>query len=201
MPIQWEKLAKLVKLLTGLHKVWPEPPQDPRPWLIVDDEPDESKLYSYVFENIGVKTETAIGPAHARGIMLHQKFAGVVVDFSFPGEMGGLEFAQELKSKLQPGVFVLYLTGNPKQLEELQKRGETYIGRMKSGEAHVLIAKTLNPLELRPAFQACVQMAKGLNGEVKPHEVYKMNLFLIGLSMWIGSKFPALIELLQPFLK
>lgn len=190
MPLNRDTVAKLAKLLTGLHKLWPDPPQDVRPWLIVDDSQNEAELYSYVFTKLGVKTEWANGPAHARGIMMHQRFAGVVVDFQFPGEQHGLDFAEELQTVIQPGVFVMYLTGNAKDLE-MHLASQTKPG------PYVLVQKTVDPLRLDPAFQVCIQMARGVNGEVKPRDVYLTNMLLLFIAAIIGSRFQGLIDWLH----
>ena len=84
--------------------------------LLVDDDPDTTKVLSEILKIKGFKVDISRDGFHALEMVQEKKYAVVILDYAMP-YMNGDQVAEKMK-ELDPGVGILLITGHKKALDE-----------------------------------------------------------------------------------
>ena len=131
---------------------WTTQTRDPRPILVVDDEPSMRQMLSIMLRQTGREVETADGGAQAiERLEAGERFAAVLTDLQMPGGTSGLDVLRAARREDEACQVVLMTAYASAEtaLEALREGAYDYLIKpFKVGEAKAAIGRALEKHEL-----------------------------------------------------
>jgi DNA-binding response OmpR family regulator len=170
--MELQTLISLAKTLLGLaHHL---PAKKHLPVLIVEDNLEDAELIAIYCRDAGADTVIVHTLAVAEELLRTQKFRLLLLDLRFPAGCG-VDFARRIRPR-HPKLPVVFVTGHTLELTALPP-----------GRKWSFIAKGTNGGSLLEAVRDALLEANGVNGDVKPSELFVVCWLLCGLSALIGG--------------
>lgn len=185
-----QSLIWLAKTLLGLAKHLPA--KKHLPVLLVEDSPLDAHLIQMVLQRQGVDSVVATSLGTARDLLRYRRFRMVIMDIVFPVG-NGVDFANEIYPDF-PELPVMFLTGHLPEIVVAPGMRRT----LSAGRVWTMSAKGVESGSLEHALRQAIKSANGVNGDIKPSELFVVAWVLCTLSACVGFGVAYFLNVIKP---